>query len=74
MPWGRKMSTRTSIVNAIDVLELVGRRHTEAVEEQRGTDRLELTQEDAADHGAGDVADAAQDGRREGLDAGDEAE
>src|SRR5688572_19757769 len=49
------------------ILQLVHGRDAEPDEEQDGTDRLDLTQEDATQHGARDVADATQDGCGEGL-------
>src|SRR4051812_35074680 len=38
-----------------------------------GAERLDQAQQHAAQHGAGQVADAAEHGRREGLEAGGEA-
>ena len=55
------------------VAQLVGRRNAEAVEEQGRADRFDDAQKHAADHRAGNVADAAEHRRAERLDARQEA-
>ena len=54
------------------VLELAEGRDLIAGEDQAGADRLEDSKTDATEHGADDVADAAENGRGEGLDPGEE--
>ena len=46
------------------VAQLVGRGNADAVEEQRRADRLDHAEEQPAEHGARDVADAAEHRRR----------
>src|SRR5919108_1154630 len=50
------------------VLQLAHGRDPQARQEQDGPDGLDLAEEDAAQHRARNVADAAQHGGREGLD------
>ncbi|ODN66996.1 hypothetical protein A6302_04416 [Methylobrevis pamukkalensis] len=55
------------------VLQLVGRGQAEAFQQQRRPHRLGKPEHQAAEHGAGKVADAAEDRRRKALDAEEEA-
>src|SRR3990172_2156727 len=55
------------------VFQLVGSRNPVAVQEQDRADGLGDAQDQAAQRSSRDVADAAQNGRGEGFDSGDEA-
>ena len=73
MPCGRNISTITRMVKAMTSLSWPDEGTPRPSRISRRADGLGLTQDEAADHRAGDVADAAEDGGGEGLDAGDEA-
>ena len=65
-PLGRKTSTRIRTTNTIAC--------DQRGMAERGGEHLDEADDEAAERGAGDVADAAEDGGRERLQAGDEAE
>ncbi len=52
---------------------MVGRGNPQTIQEEVGTQGLGQPQDQPARHSAGDVANAAEDGRRERFDAGDES-
>src|SRR5262249_23488790 len=53
-----------------EIAQLIGGRNAEPVEEKRGPDRFDDAEKEAAEHRAGNIADAAEHGGAECLDAG----
>ncbi len=72
-PLGRKIRIKISIENARTSFVLGAERAAREQGQVGGRERLQEPEDEPADHGAGNVSDAAEHRRGEGLQAGDEA-